>query len=696
MMKHQYGWSYFCKMLLAYLLVGVVLLGLMIPLCGIMIKDQEEKQNLLYKDALQNMVNDLEESLLYMRDLLLSDGRNDYINRVSVIQGALNPSHVYAVKKAQEYIAALVASNTYVEEAVVCFSRNHVILTGKSIYYTPEEFGRFYSIKAAGEDVALGQFADFRTSGTVGYFMADSLVSYDQETQLAFCYGVPVNVMAPYGSICLLIRLDKLLSYIPEIFLSGSVLEMTSRQGQPVMRKELGSMPENARTMGFDCISSDGALRLHMEVDIAQLKGMLLPSRLLIVFYLAGLLVVSLVLAYVAARRQFKPVREICAQVEKEKMFAVNGFTMELLSRYINRLQSEHEDVIQKLSSYAAHLRSAQLGDLLRGILPAEKASMITLPDDYRVCYGVIRDNGQSTMENILAINYFDDSLESYPCVVLSETILSFILPAMDEGKIKQLAGILQEQTGCGIDLYFSDVQQHPRDVHAAFEQARLRSTGCVGVTAKLSMSMPLNLLKQLVDGNTNLACDQIRVLMTGVENDAHELSERYSICSFTLRMAAQQMEMEAAPFIPPYDIARTPNELVAQLSDIVIQMHERQAQVQAERQSQRQQRIVSYLEDKFSRYDLSLADIKEAFGISERTALAEITAQTGMGFSAYVQKLRLERASQLLMNSDRSIKDIYEACGYNTLSAFHKAFKKAYGITPGEYHKNTSANRKQ
>lgn len=60
----------------------------------------------------------------------------------------------------------------------------------------------------------------------------------------------------------------------------------------------------------------------------------------------------------------------------------------------------------------------------------------------------------------------------------------------------------------------------------------------------------------------------------------------------------------------------------------------------------------------------------------------------TGQTFVEYVTGIRINKAIELLKNSDKSITDISYAVGFNTLSNFNKAFKAFTGKTPKAYRK--------
>lgn len=60
-------------------------------------------------------------------------------------------------------------------------------------------------------------------------------------------------------------------------------------------------------------------------------------------------------------------------------------------------------------------------------------------------------------------------------------------------------------------------------------------------------------------------------------------------------------------------------------------------------------------------------------------------TALVGESVSAYVRRLRLQEGALDLVYTDKSINDIALDMGYETASAFSKAFKQTLGMTPSE-----------
>lgn len=59
---------------------------------------------------------------------------------------------------------------------------------------------------------------------------------------------------------------------------------------------------------------------------------------------------------------------------------------------------------------------------------------------------------------------------------------------------------------------------------------------------------------------------------------------------------------------------------------------------------------------------------------------------ETGIPFYAYLQKTRVEYACRLLEEGDRSVLDVGLASGFQTPSAFIRAFRAEVGCTPSDY----------
>ena len=59
-------------------------------------------------------------------------------------------------------------------------------------------------------------------------------------------------------------------------------------------------------------------------------------------------------------------------------------------------------------------------------------------------------------------------------------------------------------------------------------------------------------------------------------------------------------------------------------------------------------------------------------------------------GFSDHLTRIRVEKASVMLLHTDKPIPAIAQECGFKTVQYFTRAFKKVKGVTPGAFRKNS------
>lgn len=87
----------------------------------------------------------------------------------------------------------------------------------------------------------------------------------------------------------------------------------------------------------------------------------------------------------------------------------------------------------------------------------------------------------------------------------------------------------------------------------------------------------------------------------------------------------------------------------------------------------------------------VTLEDLEFYFNFSKDHISRIIKSESGLTFSKYSQKVKLDNAITLLINSDLSIKSVMEEVGYKNESHFYKLFKTYTGINPNDYRLSNS-----
>lgn len=81
--------------------------------------------------------------------------------------------------------------------------------------------------------------------------------------------------------------------------------------------------------------------------------------------------------------------------------------------------------------------------------------------------------------------------------------------------------------------------------------------------------------------------------------------------------------------------------------------------------------------------------DLCKKLAISKTTLYTIMMNNVSMSLTAYLQKLRMEKARLLLCNTQLKIKAISESVGINDYNYFSRLFKKTYHQTPSNYRKS-------
>ena len=100
---------------------------------------------------------------------------------------------------------------------------------------------------------------------------------------------------------------------------------------------------------------------------------------------------------------------------------------------------------------------------------------------------------------------------------------------------------------------------------------------------------------------------------------------------------------------------------------------------------------IVNQITDNVSQH-ITAADVAAELGMSESRFSRFFRRATGNTFTDFVNQVRINRACQLLMSSDRYITDICYDVGFNNVANFNRRFLEIMGVTPSEFRKQAES----
>lgn len=85
---------------------------------------------------------------------------------------------------------------------------------------------------------------------------------------------------------------------------------------------------------------------------------------------------------------------------------------------------------------------------------------------------------------------------------------------------------------------------------------------------------------------------------------------------------------------------------------------------------------------------DISLSSISKMLNVSFQYLSRKFSKEVGMGYTEYLQTVRIEQACRLLANTNKKIDEISQLVGYSDTKFFRLKFKFITGITPTQYRK--------
>ncbi|WP_342553781.1 helix-turn-helix domain-containing protein [Paenibacillus sp. FSL R7-0652] len=97
---------------------------------------------------------------------------------------------------------------------------------------------------------------------------------------------------------------------------------------------------------------------------------------------------------------------------------------------------------------------------------------------------------------------------------------------------------------------------------------------------------------------------------------------------------------------------------------------------------------IRKYIEEHYNNPDLSLNYLSDLFDINPKYLSKLFKDEIGEKFVDLLISHRIEKAKQLMQQTDKAIQEISEEVGYTNYNSFNRAFKNVVGMAPSDYRK--------
>ena len=452
----------------------------------------------------------------------------------------------------------------------------------------------------------------------------------------------------------------------------------------------------------------------------------------LAVYVMLGVEIVMLViLAILFARRYFKPVRGLVELVGDDDAGAQgvgrpgNASEYDYLRQMITLMKNNCVAANSRLDAQSQMLGRQLLASRLRGDTPErvlresfERAQQRYPEDDAAVALIMVEtgDGGdtQGDMTRLLLI----EQLAGLPHAAAASTRLDeerwAVVFFCGEGEQRALlAGLMQafadascpppRITICPSDsshtlcerYKYADMRVHRWDAEPgaidrvdSYEQLR-------SISVHYSVKSEERIIRLTKSGSTA----ELKAALDGVvDKNRACLREDPSVatrlmCAFHMTCARIQREAHFTPAAGERDIVNVePSSVIradSPLEDFYAWCMRAAEQIERQRKAAGNRRaiepICEFIDANYADKQLSLTVVAEKFGLSETYLSRLLKAQKGVNYSEYLERLRINRACELL-SEGRSVEVTADQTGYNSVTVFRAAFKRICGVNPSEF----------
>lgn len=95
---------------------------------------------------------------------------------------------------------------------------------------------------------------------------------------------------------------------------------------------------------------------------------------------------------------------------------------------------------------------------------------------------------------------------------------------------------------------------------------------------------------------------------------------------------------------------------------------------------------ILEYIEHNYTDSNLNITTIAEEVNRNPRYISTLFRKETGEGILDYVNRLRIRKAQEILLNSKVTLEELSNMVGYSNVRTFRRAFSKIVGMVPSSY----------
>lgn len=452
-----------------------------------------------------------------------------------------------------------------------------------------------------------------------------------------------------------------------------------------------------------------------------------------------GMVLAGLFISYRASRTIYRPLQALTSKLPSPRRTLSSGQDeVELLGKYLESMNMENEQLSRDLTRYFDHARHFLLHQLLVGNTPLTGSALS----------GQELFSGQASCIPLLLLDVNRDRMaESYSredcslfyyavdnitreilgrygerqVIMLEPGMFITVVPApaplapdslreMGQQVLDAIRRYLKLHVYIAVSCSYTGAD----GLHEAFEEASglLRYRFIVGdnqviLTHDLEASISIQAEALFQYENDILVAirerkwkeaESIFLMLTEALQESFSISEELLRCYFPQLLGSIIKAVRTLPqtsfseeqvqrLLPQLAECRTLDEieLLFRESVFAVMLREYEEWNGAGQRVQLVRQVQDYIHNHYDS-DLSLQQCAELVNLHTFDLSRLFKQVTGTNFIDYLIELRMQKAKEMLEDSQLKIQDIAEKLGYTSQRGFMRAFKKCTGLAPGQY----------
>lgn len=674
--------SFFQNHLVSYITLIVLIVLTLIPYISNTMLEADKRAEDKLRATVNQTLDNLDATLTNIETMLISN-ENDAFSALYQLNGNLRTSDYYTMRKASQYIHTIVSSNPTLMELIITYPDSGISLRSEGGFDSIEAFDQYYMRDGFYKEVFLQQ--------PTPHYLSSRSIQYSstriREDVFGYCFNM--NKSGRIKALIIIRTQEYLGDEMLQSIRGEGYATLTDIRGNTIHEIGEASNSGNSSNILIQCTSQSGRFVFTASLPRTMLPGTSLEIMTLLMMCLLASLGIGGLYAYLSARRHTRPVERLIGELNQYNLqIHANEARMAAMQNVLDGLQEENEHFSEQMENFRqirhenTVTRLFTSTNLSREDIDYLNEACGTLPERFVVAYGKV---GQSAIKE----EYPDEMSLIFVNMIRRQLPARCLIYLPDPRSIAVLLGedMTQERDALvssfpDVAWSFSRAYHGERFVSSALEEARLTHEFKDRRPLSISMQSIQRIYQCLIAGDIAEVEQQLDEIFSAM--DPESIRHIYEGLRFVIYMVAGEQGLSTV--VPSFNQRMSREELCDTLREAARtqcrEIHSRKKS----RNEERKKQVLQFIQDNYTDSSLYAPLIAEQVGISEKYLYNFIKEQTGYSLGDYLLKLRMEKAVELLKQSDLSIKEICYAVGFNSENSFYKAFKRTHGITPSQF----------